>query len=190
MDNWTHSLMCPTVLKEVVQLVILVQLLLTIRPLLKLLFLLVLLNAGWQLRMLFGTFLPVHMLNLQRSLLRSLENTDIYTCTGRFIQWHGQGHIQIQCLGTYIHWQVHEYIYRNICTCTWYICTCKEHIYLYTFTGTYLHVQVHLYMFRYIFTCTGTYINMYRYIYIHMYRYKYAQTGLAGTSVLLYQQRL
>ena len=135
MDNWTHSLVCPTVLKEVVQLVILVQLLLTIRPLLKLLFLLVLLNAGWQLRMLFGTFLPVHMLNLQRSLLRSLENTDIYTCTGRFIQWHGQGHIQIQCSGTYIHWQVHKYIYRNIFTCT----------------GTFIHVKVYIYMYRYIY---------------------------------------
>ena len=173
MDNWTHSLVCPTVLKEVLQLVILVQLLLTIRPLLKLLLLLVLVNAGWQLRMLFGTFLPVHMLNLQRSLLRSLENTDIYTCTGRFIQWHVQGHIQIQCSGTYIHWQVHKYIYRNICTCTWYICTCKEHMFIYTFTGTYLHVQVHLYMFRYIYTCTGTYIKTCNGTYLHIYIYIY-----------------
>lgn len=145
MDNWTHSLVCPTVLKEVVQLVILVQLLLTIRPLLKLLFLLVLLNAGWQLRMLFGTFLPVHMLNLQRSLLRSLENTDIYTCTGKFIQWHGQGHIYIDryintFTGTYVH--VHG-TYVHV-----------KNIY------TYIHLQEHIYMYRYIYTCSGIYIHV------------------------------
>ena len=131
MDSWTHYLVWPTVLKEAVQLAILVQLLLTIyyiRPLLKLLFLLVLVNVGWLLRMLFGTFLPVHMLNLQRSLLRSLENTDIYTCTG-----------------TYIHLQVQIYTYRYIYTCIGTYIHLKYHIYIYRYI--YTHVQVHFYIF-------------------------------------------
>ena len=138
MDSWTHYLVWPTVLKEAVQLAILVQLLLTIyyiRPLLKLLYP----PSAGECR-----------LAVENALRYFPPSTHAELAEEFAQELREYGHIYMYryiytFTGAYTHLQVQIYTYRYIYTCIGTYIHLKYHIYIYRYI--YTHVQVHFYIF-------------------------------------------